>query len=249
MSDVIGQMVQRFLSWPLPEDVCADAVACQQGAPHRTGTNLLTAAQARQMIEHVCAAALAAKDAEIAHLQERYTAVVKQENEHCKDCCCARSWRALGVSEYTGKSIPEHIAELKDRAERAEAERDEAQQRDSEKMYQRCSEQNEKLRDERDALRALLKDAREGVDMIGCSPEGYDSLIKYRDDLLSRIDEALLSSAEDVSPEIAQLRRDARIGQLVRRRLAEGLVATITPHEVHDIDAEGGVNTSVGDVE
>ncbi len=39
---------------------------------------------------------------------------------------------------------------------------------------------------------------------------------------------------------IDSLRRDARIGQLVRRRLAEGLVATITPHEVHDIDAEGG---------
>jgi hypothetical protein len=32
---------------------------------------------------------------------------------HCKDCCCARSWRALGVTEYTGKSIPEHIEELR----------------------------------------------------------------------------------------------------------------------------------------
>lgn len=64
----IDSMVQRFLAWPLPEDVCADAVACKQGAPHRTGTNLLTHAQAQQMIEHVCAdhlAALAAKDAEI----------------------------------------------------------------------------------------------------------------------------------------------------------------------------------------
>jgi hypothetical protein len=39
------------------------------------------------------------------------------ENEHCKDCCCARSWAALGISEYTGKSIPEHIASL--RAENA----------------------------------------------------------------------------------------------------------------------------------
>jgi len=32
---------------------------------------------------------------------------------HCKDCCCARSWEALGISEYTGKSIPEHIAALR----------------------------------------------------------------------------------------------------------------------------------------
>lgn len=38
--------------------------------------------------------------------------------EHCKDCCCARSWKALGISRYTGKSIPEHITELKSRADR-----------------------------------------------------------------------------------------------------------------------------------
>ena len=35
------------------------------------------------------------------------------EENHCKDCCCAQSWKALGVTEYTGKSIPEHIQELK----------------------------------------------------------------------------------------------------------------------------------------
>ena len=34
------------------------------------------------------------------------------EAQHCKDCCCARSWNALSVTEYTGKSIPEHITEL-----------------------------------------------------------------------------------------------------------------------------------------
>jgi len=33
--------------------------------------------------------------------------------EHCGDCCCARSWEALGITEFTGKSIPEHILDLK----------------------------------------------------------------------------------------------------------------------------------------
>lgn len=33
---------------------------------------------------------------------------------HCKDCCCAQSWKALGVCEYTGKSIPEHIEQLRE---------------------------------------------------------------------------------------------------------------------------------------
>jgi len=32
---------------------------------------------------------------------------------HCVDCCCARSWKALGIVSYTGKSIPEHISELR----------------------------------------------------------------------------------------------------------------------------------------
>jgi|SRR5580698_202812 hypothetical protein len=32
---------------------------------------------------------------------------------HCKDCCCARSWQALGVTDYTGMSIPEHIERLR----------------------------------------------------------------------------------------------------------------------------------------
>ena len=32
---------------------------------------------------------------------------------HCVDCCCARSWKALGIVSYTGKSIPEHIEELR----------------------------------------------------------------------------------------------------------------------------------------
>lgn len=44
---------------------------------------------------------------------------VIEKVEHCKDCCCARSWKALGISDYTGKSIPEHIAELKDMIETA----------------------------------------------------------------------------------------------------------------------------------
>jgi hypothetical protein len=33
--------------------------------------------------------------------------------EHCKDCCCARAWKALGITEYTGLSIPEHIEQLR----------------------------------------------------------------------------------------------------------------------------------------
>ena len=45
-------------------------------------------------------------------------------DNHCVDCCCARSWTALGVSEYDGKSIPEHITILRERIAALKAKRD-----------------------------------------------------------------------------------------------------------------------------
>jgi hypothetical protein len=47
--------VDRFLSWPLPVSVRADRCATEPGAPHRTGTNLLTAGEAGDMLAHVLA--------------------------------------------------------------------------------------------------------------------------------------------------------------------------------------------------
>jgi hypothetical protein len=54
-SPPIDAMVNAFLSWPLPASVCADPCATMQGYPHRRGTNLLAAVEARQMFEHVIA--------------------------------------------------------------------------------------------------------------------------------------------------------------------------------------------------
>lgn len=39
---------------------------------------------------------------------------------HCEDCCCARSWDALGISEYTGRSIPDEIERLRKRVDEFE---------------------------------------------------------------------------------------------------------------------------------
>lgn len=50
---MIAKMVDRFLAWSLPASVCSDACVVQRGYPHRIGTNLLTADEARQMLEHV----------------------------------------------------------------------------------------------------------------------------------------------------------------------------------------------------
>ncbi|HEY0954019.1 MAG TPA: Gp49 family protein [Roseateles sp.] len=44
------EMVGRFLAWPVPASVYPDGTP---GQPGRTGTNLLSAVEARQMLEHV----------------------------------------------------------------------------------------------------------------------------------------------------------------------------------------------------
>lgn len=59
---IVSRLVDKFLAWPLPESVCSDQCAGERGYPHRSGTNLLTAAEAEQMIRHLLGPALA-KDA------------------------------------------------------------------------------------------------------------------------------------------------------------------------------------------
>lgn len=58
MTDVVKEMVDRFLSWKLPEDFNPDGGISFKNVfaqPWPVGTNLLTADQARQMIEHLLA--------------------------------------------------------------------------------------------------------------------------------------------------------------------------------------------------
>ena len=50
---IIKKLVDRFLVWPLPDSVCSDLSATKQGYPHRSGTTLLSADEAKQMIEHL----------------------------------------------------------------------------------------------------------------------------------------------------------------------------------------------------
>lgn len=50
----VATLVQRFLAWPLPRSVCADRCASRPDYPHpRYGTSLLSADEARQMVEYL----------------------------------------------------------------------------------------------------------------------------------------------------------------------------------------------------
>lgn len=53
-SKLLDTLVSRFLSWPLPESVCSDlCVIRRESEGQRSGTNMLTAIEARQMLLHV----------------------------------------------------------------------------------------------------------------------------------------------------------------------------------------------------
>lgn len=50
----ISALVDRFLRWPLPQSVSSDGCVTDRRYPHpRSGTNLLTADETRQMLEYV----------------------------------------------------------------------------------------------------------------------------------------------------------------------------------------------------
>jgi hypothetical protein len=50
---VTKELVDRFLSWPLPASVRSDVCVTVASDYPRLGTNLLTAEEAQQMLEHV----------------------------------------------------------------------------------------------------------------------------------------------------------------------------------------------------
>lgn len=54
MSDVFKQLANRFCTWPLPAEVCADVCATNPNYRYRrSGTHLLTVSQAEQMLRYV----------------------------------------------------------------------------------------------------------------------------------------------------------------------------------------------------
>lgn len=61
---LIKELAEKFCRWPLPETVCADLCATKARTEHRTGTNLLSTLEARQMLAYVLdGVALAVEDA------------------------------------------------------------------------------------------------------------------------------------------------------------------------------------------
>ena len=49
IDSMLNKLADEFCRWPLPPGVRADACACEPGYPNRTGTNLLTYIEAKQM--------------------------------------------------------------------------------------------------------------------------------------------------------------------------------------------------------
>lgn len=101
----IDDLVIRFLTWPMPDDVCADSCARVQGYPNRSGTNLLTAAQAKKMLTHVLAGVATAEDA-AAWVEARRDAFVAEHGSIDPDTGAlefGRGAQAEAKAEYVGE--------------------------------------------------------------------------------------------------------------------------------------------------
>jgi hypothetical protein len=82
----MNEFVDRFLCWPLPESVCSDTCASKPGYPHRSGTTLLTADEARQMFTHVAMPMfdkIAALEALLEKWKENCSLIHKSSNFVC----------------------------------------------------------------------------------------------------------------------------------------------------------------------
>jgi len=52
--ELLDKMTDAFLRWPLPDSVCSDACVTMPNYKHgRTGTNLLTHTEAKEMLRAV----------------------------------------------------------------------------------------------------------------------------------------------------------------------------------------------------
>ena len=86
----LDEMVNLFLTWPLPESVCSDLVATRRGYPNRTGTTLLTAREAKLMLEHVLTEYRKHETKSLSALVERvgqFDAAIRRIAEHVGACC------------------------------------------------------------------------------------------------------------------------------------------------------------------
>ncbi|HEX8413945.1 MAG TPA: hypothetical protein VF637_08685 [Sphingomicrobium sp.] len=51
--DQLTALAERFCAAPLPATVCADVCATMPNYPHRSGTNLMTVAEAKAVLAYV----------------------------------------------------------------------------------------------------------------------------------------------------------------------------------------------------
>ena len=81
----VNILVDKFLCWELPRSVCCDQVASVQGAQgiYRTGTNLLTADEAKKMIEYLLEAPAVAPEM---HAKNKWESAVGVIQRQCPEC-------------------------------------------------------------------------------------------------------------------------------------------------------------------
>lgn len=99
----IETLVNRFLAWKLPASVCADTIATEAGHKDRSGTNLLTAEEAKAMFEHV----LRAPDqvAWLIECGERMTVYWAEDGDWCSNPNHAHRFGSASLAQQKASTM------------------------------------------------------------------------------------------------------------------------------------------------
>ena len=115
---IVSKLVDKFLSWKLPLSVCSDPCVTVAGYHYRRGTELLSAAEAREMILHLVGPALskdAMTEAEGESFMQGFYEGGVHELERIKSEDAARKSAddAPVSSKPSTQALPKSVADLK----------------------------------------------------------------------------------------------------------------------------------------
>lgn len=197
--NVTNDIVTRFLNWPLPQSVLPDSCVMDRNYPNRIGTNLLTATEARQMLEHVLQLPEPAKAAgEARQYAQRDSEALGEDYMRHVDAMTREGIHSKAAIAGELAHRDAEIARLRQVVERLSTERDRL-----EAGWRQAERERDSLATENDGLRVEAKLAMEAT---GCDDpvKALSTIRRWHEE-----DSALRQEKEAAERRVAELEASA----------------------------------------
>lgn len=209
--NVTNDIVTRFLNWPLPQSVLPDSCVMDRNYPNRIGTNLLTATEARQMLEHVLQLPEPAKAAgEARQYAQRDSEALGEDYMRHVDAMTREGIHSKAAIAGELAHRDAEIARLRQVVERLSTERDRL-----EAGWRQAERERDSLATENDGLRVEAKLAMEAT---GCDDpvKALSTIRRWHEE-----DSALRQEKEAAERRVAELEASAAGMKLALEKIAE----------------------------